>query len=275
VPAVVRIVLSVALLLAAARASGQDGTTLYTPRDAGATLQPAEGARDVPEPHRSGFSQFVRDVAGDYGYVFSKETALWWGGGAASAGLVHLADEALRQETEDPEAGLTRTLEAGGTGATYGNLSLQVPLAIGWWALGHAANSPGSAAAGRSLLRAQINALSWTYAFKFAVNRTRPNGDPRSFPSGHASATFATAAVLQHYYGWRVGLPVYAAASLTGASRITVDKHWASDVVFGAFIGIASGRTATRLERRTGFAIQPLLRGDRVGVTVTRIDRRP
>jgi len=96
-----------------------------------------------------------------------------------------------------------------------------VPLAIGWWALGHAANSPGSAAAGRSLLRAQINALSWTYAFKFAVNRTRPNGDPRSFPSGHASATFATAAVLQHYYGWRVGLPVYAAASLTGASRIS------------------------------------------------------
>ena len=88
-------------------------------------------------------------------------------------------------------------------------------------------------------MRAQISAVSWTYAFKYAVNRTRPNGDPRSFPSGHSSAVFATAMVLQEHYGWKVGLPIFAAAAYTAASRITVNKHWASDVTFGAVLGMA------------------------------------
>ncbi len=92
---------------------------------------------------------------------------------------------------------------------------VQVPLAVGWWAVSRLTESERGAAAGRDLLRAQISAVSWTYAFKYAVNRERPNGDPRSFPSGHASATFATAMVLQEHYGWKIGVPVFAAAAYT------------------------------------------------------------
>ena len=114
------------------------------------------------------------------------------------------------------------------------------------------------AAAGRDLARAQISAASWTYALKYAVNRERPNGDPRSFPSGHASATFATALVLQQHYGWKVGGPAVAVAVYTSLSRVAANKHWASDVVFGSALGMASARAVTVRLRNTDVSISPL-----------------
>jgi membrane-associated phospholipid phosphatase len=63
--------------------------------------------------------------------------------------------------------------------------------------------------------------MSRTYLAKYTVNRTRPNGDPRSFPSGHTSASFATAQVLQGHYGWKVGVPVYAVATYTAGERVS------------------------------------------------------
>jgi len=207
-----------------------------------------------PRQERSAFSQFIRDVGGDYKHFFSKETAYWYGGGLAAAGLVHLADEDIAEALGEPTA-TTRALEGGDK---YGNLSLQVPLAVGWWIAGHAAGSARGADAGRDLVRAQISATSWAYAWKYAVNRTRPNGDPRSFPSGHAAATFATAMVLQDHYGWKVGLPFFAASTYTAVSRLTVNKHWASDVTFGAFVGIASARTVTLHLRQRTFALVPI-----------------
>jgi membrane-associated phospholipid phosphatase len=150
---------------------------------------------------------------------------------------------------------VTRALEPG---ATYGNMTIQVPLAIGWWAASNWANSARGAAAGRDLLRAQISAFSWTYAIKYAVDRERPNGDPRSFPSGHSSATFAAAMVFHEHYGWKIGVPLFAAATYTAASRITVNKHWASDVAFGAVVGMVSGRTVTLQLRRARFTVSPV-----------------
>jgi hypothetical protein len=81
-------------------------------------------------------------------------------------------------------------------------------------------SSANQAAVGRDLLRAQLSVVSWTYAIKFATNRTRPNGDPRSFPSGHASTSFTVAMVLQEHFGWKVGIPAFAAAAYTGTSRV-------------------------------------------------------
>ena len=116
-------------------------------------------------------------------------------------------------------------------------------LRSGRWAPRPAAGA--SPIPGRDLLRAQISVVSWTYAIKVAAQRTRPNGDPRSFPSGHASTSFATAMVLQEHFGWKAGLPAFALAAYTAASRVVANQHWASDVVFGAVVGMASGRTVT------------------------------
>ena len=212
---------------------------------------------------------FLKDVVHDYRNFVSWDSLQWLALGGVITLAVSEADEAVRQETEDPNAPVTQALEAGGTGATYGNLTLQVPLALGWWAVSRFTDSERGAAAGRDLLRAQISAVSWTYALKYAVDRQRPNGDPRSFPSGHASATFATAMVLQAHYGWKVGVPVFAAAALTAASRVTVNKHWASDVAFGAVVGMVSGRVATRHLFNSRVSVSPTVLNGGPAILVT------
>jgi membrane-associated phospholipid phosphatase len=196
--------------------------------------------------------RFLRDVASDYKNFFSKDTALWLGIGGGAALAVHTADDSIAESVQ--EHGET-TLPGG---ATYGSQWLHIPVAIGWWTVAAAAGSERHAATGRDLLRAQIAAVSWTYAIKLAADRTRPNGDPHSFPSGHASTSFATAMVLQEHYGWKVGLPAFLVAGYTGVSRVTVNQHWASDIVFGAAVGIVSGRTVTVRLRKARLSLAPL-----------------
>ncbi len=80
-----------------------------------------------------------------------------------------------------------------------------------------------------------------THALKIAVNEKRPdNNGSQSFPSGHTSAAFQGAAFIQMRYGWKYALPAYAAASFVGWSRIKAKKHYTSDVLVGAAIGIIS-----------------------------------
>ncbi len=218
------------------------------------TAAPEPSTDTVPQEDASAFGRFVRDVGSDYIDFFSTETLGWYVTGGAAAAVVHIWDEDIAEALADPSPATRQALEGGDT---YGNLSLQVPLAIGWWVTGRAVGSARAMDAGRDLVRAQISATSWNYAMKFAVRRTRPNGDPRSFPSGHATATFATATVLQDHYGWKVGVPFFAAATYTAISRLTINKHWASDVTMGAFVGIASARTVTLHLRQQKVALAP------------------
>jgi hypothetical protein len=103
-----------------------------------------------------------------------------------------------------------------------------------------------------------------TGILKVTVGRSRPSESPdnpydfhpgwafaadghQSFPSAHATAAFALAAILStesarwwHHSAW-VGPVAYAGAGTAGVARIYLGKHWVSDVVSGAGIGIASG----------------------------------
>ena len=66
-----------------------------------------------------------------------------------------------------------------------------------------------------------------------------------SFPSGHASSAFLSAALLSDRSR---GKPLfYALAAIVAASRVHVRIHHASDVVGGAAIGIALGAIAKRV----------------------------
>ena len=76
----------------------------------------------------------------------------------------------------------------------------------------------------------------------------RPDGsDYYSFPSGHTAAAFASAEFLRQEYKdvspW-YGVAGYAVAGATGMLRMYNNKHWVSDVVAGAGVGIASTRLA-------------------------------
>ncbi len=65
-----------------------------------------------------------------------------------------------------------------------------------------------------------------------------------SFPSGHTTVVFAAATVCAMEYKNRPWIPIvsYSAASLVGLSRITENKHWATDVFVGATLGYLCGR---------------------------------
>ncbi len=81
-----------------------------------------------------------------------------------------------------------------------------------------------------------------TVLLKEMVGRERPNGaNHRSFPSGHTSHSFATATIFKESFGWKLGAPAYCLATITAMNRIQDNKHYLSDVVFGASLGTAFG----------------------------------
>ncbi len=82
------------------------------------------------------------------------------------------------------------------------------------------------------------------YTTKSLVTRERPDGSSsNSFPSGHTATAFVAAEFLHQEYKdkspW-ISVGGYAMGALIGASRVYNDRHWVSDVVAGAGIGILS-----------------------------------
>ena len=76
-----------------------------------------------------------------------------------------------------------------------------------------------------------------TLGLKEVVSSERPNGkDNDSFPSGHTSQAFASAAFLDHRYGWKYGLPAYVLASYVAFSRVESDNHHVRDVLASSVI---------------------------------------
>ncbi|MBO8477444.1 MAG: phosphatase PAP2 family protein [Bacteroidetes bacterium] len=79
---------------------------------------------------------------------------------------------------------------------------------------------------------------------KYTVRRPRPDGSSdNSFPSGHTATAFMLATMLHKEYGWRspwFSFGAYTAATATALGRVMNDRHWASDLVGGAVIGVAA-----------------------------------
>src|SRR5215470_1533254 len=129
---------------------------------------------------------------------------------------------------------------ASSIGNMGGSLYAQLGAGIGTYVIGRATNKPQVALLGGDLIRAQIVSQIFVQGAKFAAERTRPDGSNNfSFPSGHTASAFATATVLQEHFGWKAGIPAFAFAGFVGASRMAADKHYLSDVLIGAGIGIA------------------------------------
>ena len=91
---------------------------------------------------------------------------------------------------------------------------------------------------------------------KYTASEMRPDGSTaNSWPSGHTATSFVGATILHKEYGltrspW-FSVAGYGVATATGVMRILNNRHWISDVLSGAGIGIMS----TEL----GYAIGDLL----------------
>ncbi len=139
---------------------------------------------------------------------------------------------------------------------------------------GYALHKPTLADVGRHLSEGLIVSGALTAASKALIGRARPrvagldepfvftplrpgNGHV-SYPSGHTSAAFTLAAVLDRelarspfaarHRAWTLATTtaLYATASAVGTARVVQRAHWTSDVVAGAGLGIASGWWAVR-----------------------------
>jgi len=85
-----------------------------------------------------------------------------------------------------------------------------------------------------------------TLSLKAVANTRSPDNERHAWPSGHTSSAFATAAVLNEYYGPWVGIPSLALAGLVGYQRLDSRVHDFSDVVFGAVLGYVVGTSVSR-----------------------------
>jgi membrane-associated phospholipid phosphatase len=170
--------------------------------------------------------------------------------------------------------GSTAAHEVLSAGETVGGAAAQMGAAFATYAIGRIAGRPKVGLIGADLIRAQLVSQTITQTIKFSVNRTRPDGTSLSFPSGHTSAAFATATVLQRHLGWKAGIPAYAAAGYVAASRIQMKRHYLSDVAFGAAIGMMAGRTVTIGRGDARFAVAPAAAPGGVGVNVTWVGRK-
>ena len=100
--------------------------------------------------------------------------------------------------------------------------------------------------------------------YKFSKTTTGTTNS--SFPSGHTTAVFAAATVYAMEYRHHPWIPIfaYSFATLVGISRMTENKHWPTDVLAGAALGILSGRQVVHNYHRYMKIQQPASRG-RVG----------
>lgn len=131
---------------------------------------------------------------------------------------------------------------------------------------------------------ASVILLSSVFAAKSITQRERPNGESNdSFPSGHTAISFMGAEFLyqeyKHISPW-YGVMGYGIAATTGYLRMYNNKHWFSDVVTGAGIGILSTKIGYLLHPylqkklfkstiSTSFAT-PFYNGEHLGVSFVR-----
>lgn len=96
-----------------------------------------------------------------------------------------------------------------------------------------------SAAMSYGLMAALVNGI------KYTAKEMRPDGSQaNSWPSGHTATSFVGATLLHKEYGltrspW-FSVAGYGVATATGVMRVLNNRHWVSDVMSGAGIGILS-----------------------------------
>ncbi len=128
----------------------------------------------------------------------------------------------------------------------------------------------------KALIEAEILTAVATTGLKLAFGRERPDRSgsrfSSSFPSGHTSGSFTLATVFDQMYGHKVGIPLYLAAGFVGWSRISDNKHFLSDVIFGAAMGTAIGRAVTAIHKNKQmkpYTILPYSNGASSGIMFT------
>jgi len=242
-------------------AAQPEGTLLAPQSDLASPQQPVK-PETPPEPTHTGLGSLFRNTISDFA-TFPQRKSTWviLGIGGAAAGLAYPIDDELNDSLQDADA-LRNFFKPG---KYLGYAWVQGGAAVGLYVVGRYFMEPDAgthtnkiAHLGFDLLRANFLSQGLTYGIKASVRRDRPTGECCSFPSGHASLTFATASVLERHFGYRNSWPMFVIAGYVSASRLTDNRHFLSDVLFGSALGMASGWTVVGSHGRENFALFPV-----------------
>lgn len=227
-----------------------------------------DSVKYLPKPDKAYFLSYLPATKKMFFSPSHWEKKQWVTFAAVGTGLAgimtqdaNVRDFAQRNKTEDTKEIVRYGLEPWGTGL------YSIPALGLFYLVGTIAKDERSRETALLGVQAFIVSGVYTGIIKEVFHRHRPYLDDgpyifegpfsgfgnHSFPSGHSELSFAVATIVASEYHdkrW-VQVVAYSLAGLTALSRIHDDRHWASDVVTGAALGIANGRLIYKLNSKT------------------------
>ncbi len=209
--------------------------------------------------------QCLKDIGHDQAGIWtsplraSPRDAFWLVPFAAGTGVALHYDAQAQQNLGIDKSRIDTSNTISGFGSSY----VLLGGATGFYFLGLGTHNQHLAETGRLGAEAVLDSFLVVEALKLATNRERPNeGNGQggfwphgtrsyeldgSFPSGHATETFALARVIASEYPSKpVQVAAYAFALAISASRVTARQHFPSDVLVGGTFGYLIGGYVVR-----------------------------
>jgi hypothetical protein len=201
---------------------------------------------------------------------FTRRDLIASGVALAGTALVYQFDDRIARWFEQPSVQGGRARQNLVTDLTRVNETPFTFGAVAVYGIGRLTHSQTTADVGLHMSEALVLTSGFGQAIRGAVGRARPssavngrsthrfgrgytNFEYRSFPSLHAATAFAASAAAVEEIRMRDprALPwaaplLYGAASIPGITRLYLDKHWASDIVAGSFLGAMMGIKTVR-----------------------------
>ncbi|MBI4373328.1 MAG: phosphatase PAP2 family protein [Deltaproteobacteria bacterium] len=192
---------------------------------------------------------------------------------AAGAGAtlgIHAADDEIQQKfhPSDPMGGAKDVFNIMGNGLLLGGAVLTGTI------VSKLIDAPKATRTAGTMLESLGITYTLTYALKFSVQRQRPDGsNSLSFPSGHASGTFALATITEVFYGPLFGVPAYALAGTIALARIDSNKHFVSDTMAGAVLGTLVGLGTAKFHKaeKSDLFVVPTMLESGAGISLVKM----
>lgn len=241
-------------------------------------------APTVPEPSTPNVTPAAADtptpsgLAHDFAAYFTAPLRwngtdwAWFGGALVAIGASHHYDTQVRTHFTK---GLTPTEISNINSDDLQDALPAAAIFFGTWGYAALIGDPNGHHEAWSMFEAATLSTISAYGFKFIARREGPDttSDPnqwfksggRSFPSEHATASFAIGTVLAEAggdeYRWLRRLLGYGLGVGTSYLRLKHNAHWLSDTVAGGALGIASAQFTLNhsyRSRDSGFAVVPV-----------------
>ena len=189
----------------------------------------------------------------------AQRDTLRWRDGVGVVGGLALAsvfDEAVQHATQEARSPTGDRIAA--TARHMGQPEVFVTVPVAAYLAGALSKRPALRRAGERIAGSLALAGVLVTAGKFTLGRVRPFASEEpydfrpfsgadAFPSGHTTMAFALAtAIANEVRRPAATVALLAAASATGWSRLNDNKHWFSDVVAGAALGVTSAQLMDR-----------------------------